>query len=360
MAPCGGSTARGIATAAPPAGWGAGASGGRCLRPSSVKSSVRHSRHGAGMAVNERRTDRGARVAIQLHRRLGLELRSLRRRAGLSQRRLAAEVGIDHAIVSRIEAGGDTATTLDVYARLFAVLGCRLSAKVYPEADPLRDEAQLRLIERLRALLHAAVRARTEVPLGIPGDLRAWDLELSIPGQTVTVEAETVLDGMQALERRIALKAQDGAVEVVLLLVAVSGVLGSPTVEAGRPVGVFLPRSVQQAHRAAAGGPDSRSGSSPVASGATFDERAGLLPSGRCAASSLGAAPSPSLSGTPLSGRAHPRGSGRAELLAHDLHAVHERLHLLDREGACRLGVAAVGRQPELLGSARLQQLPDA
>ena len=155
-----------------------------------------------------------------LHRRLGQELRALRRQAGLSQRRLATEVGVDHAVISRIEAGGAAATTLDLYARLFAVLGGRLSVKVYPEGDALRDEAHVRLIGRLRALLHAAIRIRTEVPLGIQGDLRAWDVELAVDGVAVALEAETVLDDVQALERRIALKAQDGGVDVVLLLVA--------------------------------------------------------------------------------------------------------------------------------------------
>ena len=123
-------------------------------------------------------------------------------------------------MISRIEAGSAAATTLDTYARLFAVLGGRLSAKVYPEADPLRDEAHLRLIQRLRNRLHAAIRMRTEVALGLPDDLRAWDAELAVGAQSVKVEAETVLEDIQALDRRIALKAQDGQVDVVLLLVA--------------------------------------------------------------------------------------------------------------------------------------------
>lgn len=172
------------------------------------------------MPIHERRTDRGARVALVLHRHLGAELRVLRRQAGLSQRRIAREIGVDHAVVSRIEAGSAAMTTIDTYARLFAVLGARLSVKVYPEAQALRDEAHLRLIARLRSLLHAAIRIRTEVPLGMVGDLRAWDAELSIDGGSVMVEAETVLDDVQALERRIALKCRDGNVDVVLLLVS--------------------------------------------------------------------------------------------------------------------------------------------
>ena len=58
------------------------------------------------------------------------------------------------------------------------------------------------------------------MPLGIAGDLRAWDVELAAHGDAVALEAETVLDDVQALERRVALKAQDAGVAVVLLLVA--------------------------------------------------------------------------------------------------------------------------------------------
>jgi transcriptional regulator with XRE-family HTH domain len=171
------------------------------------------------MPVHERRADRGAHLARVLHRKLGQELRDLRRQAGLSQRRLATEIGVDHAVVSRIERGTSVPARLDVYAQLFAVLGGRLSVKVYPEGDPLRDEAQLKLIERLCRILHAAIRVQREVPLGIEGDLRAWDLLLSVGLAVVAVEAESMLDDLQALERKIALKQQDSGVKVVILLV---------------------------------------------------------------------------------------------------------------------------------------------
>lgn len=168
----------------------------------------------------ERRADRGARVARILHRKLGQELRDLRRQSGLSQRRIAAEIGVDHGVVSRIESGAAGVASLETYAKLFAVLGARLSLKVYPEGEPLRDEAQLRLIARLLQLLHAAIRVARGVPMGIPDDLRAWDLVLSVDDDRAAVEAETVLDDLQALERKITLKMQDSGIEVVILLVA--------------------------------------------------------------------------------------------------------------------------------------------
>jgi hypothetical protein len=58
------------------------------------------------------------------------------------------------------------------------------------------------------------------VPLPVRGDRRAWDAVIAGVGWQIVVEAETVLDDLQALERRIALKARDGGAERVILLVA--------------------------------------------------------------------------------------------------------------------------------------------
>ena len=65
-----------------------------------------------------------------------------------------------------------------------------------------------------------ALRWQTEVGLPIDGDKRAWDGLLSGRGWRVAVEAETVLDDLQALERRIELKRRDGGIEHVVLVVA--------------------------------------------------------------------------------------------------------------------------------------------
>jgi hypothetical protein len=60
----------------------------------------------------------------------------------------------------------------------------------------------------------------TEVALPIDGDRRAWDAMIVGAGWRVGVEAETVLDDIQAVERRLALKRRDGDVDHVILLVA--------------------------------------------------------------------------------------------------------------------------------------------
>src|SRR5207249_10776702 len=68
--------------------------------------------------------------------------------------------------------------------------------------------------------LHPKVGWRTEVPLPIEGDRRAWDASIRGEAWIAAVEAETVLDDLQAVERRIALKQRDGGIDCVIVLVA--------------------------------------------------------------------------------------------------------------------------------------------
>ncbi len=107
-----------------------------------------------------------------------------------------------------------------LHARLFAVLGMRLSARPYPEGTPIRDAAHTRLLTRFGSELPPAVKLRTEVRLRHVQDLRARDGELEATGDTCRLEAETVLYDLQAQERRIALKMADDHIDRVILLVA--------------------------------------------------------------------------------------------------------------------------------------------
>jgi hypothetical protein len=68
--------------------------------------------------------------------------------------------------------------------------------------------------------LSPELRWRTEVPLPLAADRRAWDAAIRGSGWSLFVEAETVLADMQALERRIELKRRDGSVGQMILLVA--------------------------------------------------------------------------------------------------------------------------------------------
>lgn len=160
------------------------------------------------------------RHARAMRHQLGGEIRLARRQSGLSQRVAGLAAAMSHAQFGRIERGELQRVTLDQVARAGAVVGLRLAARLYPDGDPVRDAAQLRLLARLRSALPAGVRWRTEVPLPILGDRRAWDAVVTLSGGEVAFEAETRLLDVQALDRRIALKRRDGNVERVVLVIA--------------------------------------------------------------------------------------------------------------------------------------------
>lgn len=105
-------------------------------------------------------------------------------------------------------------------AILSAVVGLQLSVNAFPVGAPMRDHAHAALLERFRALLSAALKWATEVPMPNAGDLRAWDARITGPDFRIGVEAETRVRDGQALERRIRAKQRDGMVDGVILILA--------------------------------------------------------------------------------------------------------------------------------------------
>lgn len=135
-------------------------------------------------------------------------------------RSAAGSVGMSETMFSRIERGGLETVTVEQLALACAAVGLRLAGRAYPDGQPVRDVAHANLLRRLRHAVHPSIGWATEVPLPIPGDLRAWDGQLRVEGFVIGVEAEMRLSDLQALDRRIALKRRDGEVAVVILLVA--------------------------------------------------------------------------------------------------------------------------------------------
>jgi transcriptional regulator with XRE-family HTH domain len=148
------------------------------------------------------------------------DIRAARVGAGLSLEDVAEAVGVSHSQLSRLERGAIEHPVVDLLAAVCAVVGLELAIKAYPSGDPLRDRAHSALLGRLRTVLHPSLRLRTEQPLPIPGDLRAWDGTILGRGWFCHVEAETAITDGQALLRRLSLKARDGGRGRVVLLVS--------------------------------------------------------------------------------------------------------------------------------------------
>jgi hypothetical protein len=150
---------------------------------------------------------------------LARELDDAIRNNGLSYAAVGRDVGLSDSQVGRVARGLAPDLTITRASELLAAVGLELSLRAYPTGRPLRDQAHLQLLDRLRSRLHPTLTWRLEVPVAAHGDLRAWDAVVSAPEWRVAVEAETRLRDVQALERRIALKQRDGAIEIVVLLV---------------------------------------------------------------------------------------------------------------------------------------------
>ena len=162
---------------------------------------------------------RAIRIAAEDEARVRADLIRARQGSGVSREIAGRGCGLSRTIVERIEAG-TRPTTVREYAALGAAVGLDIRLRAYPAGDPIRDAGQQRLLERLHARLHSGLRWATEVPLPIDGDTRAWDALIRGDAWRIAVEAETVLDDVQAVERRIALKQRDGGIDHVIVLVA--------------------------------------------------------------------------------------------------------------------------------------------
>jgi transcriptional regulator with XRE-family HTH domain len=164
--------------------------------------------------------DRALRRIAEDDRRVRADISASRRNSGLSQDSVGAACGISGSAEGRIESGATRTVDIRTLAAIAAAVGLELRVRAYPAGDAIRDAGQARLLERFRVRLSPSLRWSTEVPLPIAGDLRAWDAVIRGPGWRTAVEAETVLDDIQALERRLTLKRRDGDVDHVILLVA--------------------------------------------------------------------------------------------------------------------------------------------
>jgi transcriptional regulator with XRE-family HTH domain len=172
------------------------------------------------MAGHEKRDERAQRLMSEVLAAMGRELRTARLGLDLSQTDAGRAIGVSTSAWSRMERGAVPNLALLELGRALAVVGLDLSVRAYPGGRPLRDDAHLTLLARLHGRLGAGPRWRTEVPMRVAGDLRAWDALIVVSAIRIGVEAETRARDAQELQRRLALKQRDGDVDHLILLLA--------------------------------------------------------------------------------------------------------------------------------------------
>jgi hypothetical protein len=135
-------------------------------------------------------------------------------------REVGSAAGVSRTKVWRLESGLGGEMPLSSLSQVAAAVGLEASLRLFPGGDPIRDAAHVVLLGRLHARIHGDLRWRTEVPLPIVGDQRAWDATIAGLGFIIGVEAETRIRDLQAATRRVNLKQRDGELDHVILLVA--------------------------------------------------------------------------------------------------------------------------------------------
>jgi hypothetical protein len=176
-------------------------------------------RHDHPMPIRDGPVSRATRAAVDDQRRVLAELARAQRTAGLSDEDVGRASRMSRWMVARIVDGRRRASLVEL-AAIGAAVGRDIRMHAYTAGDPIRDAGQQRLLDRFRRRLDPSLVVRTEVPLPIAGDRRAWDAMIGGVDWRRPAEAESVLDDLQALERRLALKVRDGEVDGVILVIA--------------------------------------------------------------------------------------------------------------------------------------------
>lgn len=172
------------------------------------------------------RRDAVSEAARRAERQLADVIRTLvdaRRAAGLSQAFVAGALGVSRPTVAAWEAARVTPSSVQL-GRWGAVVGLDVGLRAFPGGSPLRDAAQLRLLDRFHRLVGNRWAWRTEVPVSRdPRDRRAIDATLVRDGRRVGVEAVTRLVDIQGQTRPILLKQEASGIGIFVLVLSDSG-----------------------------------------------------------------------------------------------------------------------------------------
>jgi Helix-turn-helix len=170
------------------------------------------------MGSRERPVDIAAARGRNLTETVLKELRLGRRDRNLSETMVGDALGISASQYSRLERGLVRGVTIEQASIVLSAVGLSLSVRVFPGGEPLRDAAHAALLDRLRGQVHRSLRVFAEVPMPMAGDWRAWDLVVVGASWRHAFEGETRPRDLQALERRLNLKARDSGVDGASLL----------------------------------------------------------------------------------------------------------------------------------------------
>jgi transcriptional regulator with XRE-family HTH domain len=150
----------------------------------------------------------------------GDDLRSARLREGLTLREVGARVGVVPSVILKTERGLGPGPRPALLAAHATAVGMRARIKVYPEGEPIRDAVQVAMIGASRRRLPPDVPFRAEQPVtDEPGDRRAFDGLLLLPGCRCAVEFTSRFHDCQAQLRELHLKVRDGDVDRLILVV---------------------------------------------------------------------------------------------------------------------------------------------
>jgi transcriptional regulator with XRE-family HTH domain len=154
----------------------------------------------------------------KLTRIIGSEIRTARRMAGVSQDGLGGMVGLSGSEIGRVERAEAPWLSVIDASRILSAVGLELWAKAYPAGPPLRDAGHGKLLSAFEARLPVTVTTQREWP--IPGG-RGQALDLLLRGLPLRtgVEAETVLEDEQGLQRDLNEKRGAARLERMILLV---------------------------------------------------------------------------------------------------------------------------------------------
>lgn len=148
----------------------------------------------------------------------GLDVRTLRRQRGWTQRRLAGEARVSRSAVSLIECGRGDRLTVVTLARVAASLGARLSVRIFWHGaglDRLRDGRHAAIVERtIRLLVADGWEMQPEVSFSEFGERGSIDILAYHPrtAALLVIEVKSVVPDLQEMLMRLDAKARLGPV----------------------------------------------------------------------------------------------------------------------------------------------------